>query len=195
MIETFPSSTSSTDLQNAFEQIRNHKSFQGLKLKAAIFSVKHSSKKPFLEETREEFSASLDEYVGGAFSFAQESVKLLFEHHGEASLAEGGAKKGTIIFTGTLGALRCNPEFAAYGAGRAGVRMLAQSLGRELTAKGIHVVHVIANGAITDDTGSDTENGKKMSADAVGKTYAGLIEQEPALWTSELDMRPAQEKF
>jgi NAD(P)-dependent dehydrogenase (short-subunit alcohol dehydrogenase family) len=116
-----------------------------MKLKAAIYSIKHSSKKPFLQETREEFSESLDVYVGGAMSFAQESLKLLFEHHGEQGLADGGAKKGTIIFTGTLGALRCNPEFAAYGGGRAAVRMVAQSLGRELSAKGVHVVHVIAS--------------------------------------------------
>ena len=166
-----------------------------MKLKAAIYSVKHSSKKPFLEETREAFSGSLDEYVGGAFTFAQESLKLLFEHNGEEALAEGGEKKGTIIFTGTLGALRTNPEYAAYGAGRAGVRMLAQSLGRELSGKGVHVVHVIANGGITDEGGEDTERGKKMAADAVGRTYAGLIAQEKTLWTSELDMRPAQEKW
>jgi hypothetical protein len=34
-----------------------------------------------------------------------------------------------------------------------------------------------------------------MSADAVGKTYLWLSQQEPELWTHELDMRPAAEKF
>jgi len=37
--------------------------------------------------------------------------------------------------------------------------------------------------------------GKKMSADAVGKTYLWLSQQEPCLWTHELDLRPALEKF
>lgn len=32
--------------------------------------------------------------------FAQESIKTFFEHHGEATLAEGAEKKGTLIFTG-----------------------------------------------------------------------------------------------
>ena len=50
--------------------------------------------------------------------FAQESIKMLFEHHGEKTLAEGAEKKGTLIFTGTLGALRCNAEYASYGASR-----------------------------------------------------------------------------
>jgi hypothetical protein len=47
-------------------------------------------------------------YVGGAMVFAQESLKRFFEDHGEKTLAEGAEKKGTLIFTGTLGALRCN---------------------------------------------------------------------------------------
>jgi hypothetical protein len=60
----------------------------------AIYSIKHSSKKPFLEETREDFEESLETYVGGAFTFAQESLKRMFEDHGEKGLAEGGEKKG-----------------------------------------------------------------------------------------------------
>lgn len=148
-----------------------------------------------MDETFEDFTASLESYVGGAFAFSQEALKLLFEHHGEAPLSETGQKKGTLIFTGTLGALRCNAEFAAYGAGRSSVRQLAQSLARELSAKGVHVAHTIANGSIEDKDGEDQRIGKKMSADAVGKTYLWLAQQEPELWTHELDMRPAAEKF
>jgi NAD(P)-dependent dehydrogenase (short-subunit alcohol dehydrogenase family) len=100
-----------------------------------------------------------------------------------------------LIFTGTLGALRCSAQFAAYGAGRASVRQLAQTLAREMSEKGVHVVHTIANGSIADDNGDDQKRGKKMSADAVGETYLWLHEQKPCLWTHELDMRPACEKF
>lgn len=149
-----------------------------------------------MTETYEEFTSSLESYVGGAMAFSQLALELFFEHHGQAPLAEtNGTKKGTLIFTGTLGALRANSEFGAYGAGRAGVRQLAQSLAREMSAKGIHVVHTIANGSIEDANGEAQKTGKKMSADAVGKTYLWLSQQEPELWTHELDMRPAQEKF
>ena len=68
----------------------------------------------------------------GAMVFAQESMKLMFEHHGEKTLAEGGGKKGTLIFTGTMGALRCNAEFGSYGASRGSVRQLAQALAKEV---------------------------------------------------------------
>jgi NAD(P)-dependent dehydrogenase (short-subunit alcohol dehydrogenase family) len=65
----------------------------------AIYSIKHSSKKPFLEETREDFEDSLETYVGGAFTFAQESLKRFFADHGEKGLVEGGGKKGVCVFT------------------------------------------------------------------------------------------------
>ena len=128
-------------------------------------------------------------------AFSQETIKLLFEHHGDKALADGGEKKGTLIFTGTLGALRTNAQFSAYGASRAGVRMLAQGLAKEYSEKGIHVVHAIANGAIKDENGEAQKAGKAMSAEAVGKMYLWLGQQEPCLWTHELDLRPAQERF
>jgi len=170
IIETFPTDTTPASISKTFAAIRTHPPFHALKLKLAIYSIKHSSKKPFMTETYEDFTSSLETYVGGAMAFSQEALKLFFEHHGDAPLSEnGGEKKGTLIFTGTLGALRANAEFAAYGAGRAGVRQLAQSLAREFSAKGVHVVHTIANGSIEDKEGEDQKTGRKMSADAVGK--------------------------
>ena len=118
------------------------------------------------------------------------------DHGGETTLAESaGVKKGTIIFTGTLGALRTNAEFAAYGAGRASARSVAQALAREVSAKGVHVVHAVANGGIRDEDSEETRTGVRMSAESVGKTYLWLARQEVSLWVHELDMRPAQERF
>lgn len=195
IIETFPTNTEPDNIKRAFAAIKAHASFRDLKLNVAVYSVKHSSKKPFMDETYADFMGSLEDYVGGAFAFAQEALKRFFADHGDAPLSETGQKKGTLIFTGTLGALRCNAEYAAYGAGRSSVRQLAQSLAREFSAKGVHVVHTIANGHIEDKDGDDQRVGKRMSADAVGKTYLWLAEQGPELWTHELDMRPAAEKF
>ncbi|KAL8765155.1 MAG: hypothetical protein Q9209_007687 [Squamulea sp. 1 TL-2023] len=178
IIETFPTDTQPLNVSSAFSALKAHRSFKGLKLKIGIFNVKHSSKKPFLEKTHEEFTKSLNDYDGGAFAFSQEFLKLLFEHHGETVLADGKGKKVTLIFTGTLS-----------------VRMLAQSLAKEYSEKGVHVVHAIANGSIKDEDGEDQRQGKTMSAEAVGRTYLWLSEQGPELWTHELDLRPAQEKF
>merc|ERR1712093_143763 len=98
VVETFPTDTSPNNLKQAFQAIKSHASFKDLKLKVAVYSVKHSSKKPFMNETYEEFTESLEQYVGGAFTFSQEALKMFFEHHGEAPLSETGEKKGTLIF-------------------------------------------------------------------------------------------------
>lgn len=128
-------------------------------------------------------------------AFSQEVIKMLFAQHGEKTLADGGEKKGTLIFTGTLGAMRTNTNFAAYGGSRAAARSLAQALAKEYSPVGIQVVHTIVNGSVVDEEGEATRSGKKISAEALGRNYLWLSEQEPCLWTHELDMRPACEKF
>jgi len=170
VFEVFPTDTKPDNLRKAFSDINAHDSFKDLKLKVSVFSVKNSAKKPFMTETFEAFMEPLETYVGGAMIFAQESCKRFFADHGEKTLAEGAEKKGTLIFTGTLGALRCNAEFGSYGASRGSVRQLSQALAREMSAKGIHVAHAIANGRITDADNDDTRSGKHISAEAVGKT-------------------------
>ena len=102
VVEAFPTDTDPANLEKTFQVIRSHPLFKGLKLKVAIYSIKHSSKKPFMDETHSGFTKSLNDYVGGAFTFAQEALKMFFEHHGDAPLSETGEKKGTLIFTGTL---------------------------------------------------------------------------------------------
>ena len=215
-LHAFQTDTSAASLRRAFEEIRAHDAFRDLPLKLAVWNIKHSHRVAFADETAERFEESLRVYVGGARSFAAECVEWMLEQEGvdgvggdSRTAVEGGEekeeeksvmrKKGTIIFTGTLGALRTNAQYAAYGAGRAGVRMLAQSLAREYSGRGVHVVHAIANGGITDsDQGEDGDKvraGAKMRAESVGKTYLWLSEQECDLWVHELDMRPAAEKF
>jgi NAD(P)-dependent dehydrogenase (short-subunit alcohol dehydrogenase family) len=52
VIEAFPTDAASeSSIKKTFEDIQSHESFKGLKANLAIYSVKHSSKKPFLTET------------------------------------------------------------------------------------------------------------------------------------------------
>lgn len=196
-VHGFPTNTDPETLKQTFQAIREHEEFMGLALKVAVWHVKHSSKKPFLEETSAAFGESLQTYTTGAFTFAQEALRFIYDTNGGETLLKDthGTKKGTIIFTGTLGALRTNAQYSAYGAGRAAVRMMAQGLAKEVSDKGVHVVHAIANGGIRDEDSEETKMGQRMSAEAVGKTYLWLIQQEPTLWVHELDLRPAMEKF
>lgn len=197
IFHAFPTDTSPSSLQKTFKDISSHPDLKDLKLRLAIFHVKHSSKEPFMKTTPEAYGESLQIYATGAFTFGQEALRMMYDQNGgETLLADtNGEKKGTIIFTGTLGALRTNPEFSAYGSGRASARSIAQAMAKEVSKNGVHVVHTIANGGIRDEDNEETRTGKKMSAESVGETYLWLSSQKPALWTHELDLRPAQEKF
>ena len=99
-------------LKAAFEKIRQAEEFKGLKLKLAVFNVKHSHRSGFMEESREKVEESLRAYVGGAVEFAQEALKVMLEQGDGGGKATKMVKKGTLVFTGTLGALRTNVGYA-----------------------------------------------------------------------------------
>ena len=67
--------------------------------------------------------------------------------------------RGTIIFTGATASVRGGEGYSAFAAGKHGLRALAQSMARELAPKGIHIGHVIIDGAI------DTEWIREMFPD------------------------------
>lgn len=208
VLKAFKSDTSEDQLNSTFEDIKKWKDSLSpdLKLKLSVFNIKHSHKVAFEEESAKKFTESLTIYATGAMIFSQLSLKWMLSQYPADTSSSGLQKRGTIVFTSTLGSLRTNPGFAAYGATRASVRMLAQSLAREYSAKGIHVLHAIANGGITDkvsgkageEQGDDAEKvkkGERMKAESVGKLYLGVMQQDCDLWVHELDMRPAAEKF
>lgn len=198
-LHPFPCDTKPANLQRTFKDIAAHPDFKDLKLKLAVFHVKHALKKPYLDTTPEEFDTNVSEYSTGAFTFGQEALKMMYAQNGGAtSLSENPEKKGTIIFTGTMGALRTNAQFNAYGVTRSAGRMIAQGLGKEVSKNGVHVVHTIANGSIRDKNAGESEEvriGKHMRAESVGKCYLWLSRLEPDMWIDELDLRPAQESY
>jgi NAD(P)-dependent dehydrogenase (short-subunit alcohol dehydrogenase family) len=116
--EAFPSDTSSSSLTKAFQAIEER--FGSLPSKCAIFHVKNSFRRPFLETSEADFRAAYEDYVVGAFNFSQAALPRMLE------------KGGTLIFTGTLGAMRTNAQYAAYGVRSCWVSNVADRPGREL---------------------------------------------------------------
>jgi NAD(P)-dependent dehydrogenase (short-subunit alcohol dehydrogenase family) len=111
--------------------------------------------------------------------------------------------RGSIFFTGATGSLRGMPGFAHFAASKAGLRMIAQSMAREFGPKGIHVAHVIVDGAINGERVRSLfpgvfeqlgENGM-LEIKAIAETYWHLHLQHPSAWTQELDVRPFKEQF
>lgn len=121
----------------------------------------------------------------------------------EVAKAMATRGRGTIIFTGATASLRGGAGFSAFSGAKAALRMLAQSMARELGPQGIHVAHVVIDGGI--DTAFvrglrpnfdelKAEDGV-LSPDAIAANYVMLHHQHRSAWTHELDLRPWIESF
>jgi short-subunit dehydrogenase len=64
----FPSDTSRASLQKAFDDIRSHEAYKGLRLATSIWHVKHSSRAPFLEVTEDTLDEMMQTYIKGAYA-------------------------------------------------------------------------------------------------------------------------------
>jgi len=111
--------------------------------------------------------------------------------------------RGTILFTGATSSLRGSAGFCAFAGAKHALRALAQSMARELGPQGIHVAHVVIDGAI--DTQFIAENFPQryalkdndgiLNPDAIAENYWSLHRQHRSAWTHELDLRPWMEKW
>ena len=81
--------------------------------------------------------------------------------------------------------------------------MMVQSLAREFNPQGIHVGHVIIDGAINGEKvrtrfseylDSKGEDGALEIA-AIADAFLMMHEQHRSAWTQELDLRPFKEEF
>ena len=106
--------------------------------------------------------------------------------------------RGTILFTGATAALRGGSGYSGFAAAKAGLRMLAQSMARELQPKNIHVAHVVVDGPIDTefvrgnfpDLVSKRPPDGLLLPDDMAETYWNLHCQKRSAWTHELDLRP-----
>src|SRR5260370_4565356 len=111
--------------------------------------------------------------------------------------------RGTIVFTGASSSIRGRSGFAAFTGAKHALRALAQSMAKELGPAGVHVAHVVIDGAI--DTPWIRENFPERAAlkpqdgildpDAIAEMYWVLHKQPRSAWTHEIDLRPWMENW
>jgi NAD(P)-dependent dehydrogenase (short-subunit alcohol dehydrogenase family) len=119
----------------------------------------------------------------------------------EAARLMGPRGAGTILFTGATASLRGRAGFSAFAGAKHALRALAQSLARELGPKGVHVAHIVVDGAIDGAFARENIPGveEKLAGDAILKpgdiapNYVWLWKQPRSAWTHEMDLRPWSE--
>ena len=113
--------------------------------------------------------------------------------------------KGTILVTSATAAMRGNAGQHSHAAAMGGRRMLCQTLNAEFAPKGIHVAHVLIDGAVDapdtlgkllgperfealrEEMGKDKDG--LMLPEKMAETYLHLAQQHRSCWTHEIDLR------
>ena len=119
----------------------------------------------------------------GAFLIGRQAARLMKER-GE----------GTILFVGSTSSIIGRADHLNLAVGKFGQRALAQVMARELWPLGIHVAHVIIDADILED-GAPSEEEAHSSPDDIAQSILHLHRQPKSAWTSELDLRPWNERF
>ena len=121
----------------------------------------------------------------------------------EAARAMIERGRGTILFTGATASLRGGAGFSAFAGAKHALRALAQSLARELGPKGVHVAHVVIDGAIDGafirgrmpDAAERLAREEILAPDEIARNYVWLHNQKRSAWTFEMDLRPWKETW
>lgn len=155
-----------------------------------IFNVGGNVKFDILETTARVFRKVWEMCSFAAFLNGREAARYM---------AERG--RGSIFFTGASASLRGRSGFAAFSAGKAAMRAMAQSMAKELGPQNIHVAHLVIDSPV--DTASVRERiaaagidvdamepDRLMQPASVAEIYWQLHHQSRDAWTFEVDLRP-----
>lgn len=113
--------------------------------------------------------------------------------------------RGTLLVTSATAAVRGNAGQHSHAAAMGGRRMLCQTLNAEYASAGIHVVHILIDGAVDapDTLGKmlgpelyeqlrntrGKEHDGLLLPEEMAQTYFHLAHQHRSAWTHELDLR------
>lgn len=163
-------------------------------IEVLVFNIGANVPCSILDETARKYFKIWEMACLGGFLNGREVAKRMVTRSGRAQ---------TILFTGATASLRGASHFAAFAGAKHALRALAQSMARELGPRGIHVAHVVVDGAI--DTAFIRDNFPERFAlkaqdgiinpDHLADNYWMLHQQPRDAWTHELDLRPWMEKF
>ncbi|MBE7197574.1 MAG: SDR family NAD(P)-dependent oxidoreductase [Parafilimonas terrae] len=123
----------------------------------------------------------------GAFLVAQAAARRMLPH-----------RHGAIFLTGASASVKGFAGSAPFAMGKFALRGLGQSLARELQPQGIHVAHIVIDGAIRSPLrGGEPADSpdSHLDPDAIARAYRDLLRQDRSAWTSELELRPWVERF
>ncbi|KAJ5370736.1 uncharacterized protein N7496_006828 [Penicillium cataractarum] len=183
--------TSASGMTATMDQVKAHFG-SDISIAAAVYNVASKFvRKPFLEQSSEEFLGSLEPSIKGAFNFAQATLPFMLD-------AKEAQYPPTLIFTGATAALKGGSGLSGFAMSKFGIRAMSQSLAREFGPKGVHVSHAIIDGIIdTEKTRGYSQDiaDSKIDPEWIAESYWFLHTQPRTSFTHELDLRPYSETW
>jgi len=149
-----------------------------------VYNASQRVRGSFVEVDAEAVARAVDVTAVAAFRVAQQAVRrMLPDRH------------GAVLFTGASAGIKGFAQSAAFAMGKFALRGLAQSMARELAPQGIHVAHVVVDGAIRPVGAPDDGQDVHLDPDAIAATYVYLLTQPRSVWSWEIEVRPWVERF
>jgi NAD(P)-dependent dehydrogenase (short-subunit alcohol dehydrogenase family) len=151
-----------------------------------IYNASYRTRGPFVELEPAEVEKSIAVTAFGAFLVAQEAAKRM--------VPKG---HGAIFLTGASAGVKGYPQSAPFAMGKFALRGMAQSMARELSPQGVHVIHVVVDGGIRSARRVEPPDkpDSMLDPDAIAQSYLDLLRQNRSAWSWEIEVRPWVEKF
>lgn len=173
-------------IKDDVDALFHHVDRLGDDLDVAIYNPSFRTRGPLVEIDPDAVQKALQVTAFGAFLTAQQAAKRM--------LPRG---HGTILFTGASAGVKGYPQSAPFAMGKFALRGLAQSMARELHPKGVHIAHIVVDGAIRNPGRNEPADrpDSMLDPDAIADTYMQLIDQDRNAWAWEIELRPWVETF
>jgi NAD(P)-dependent dehydrogenase (short-subunit alcohol dehydrogenase family) len=161
-------------------------------LEAMVFNIGANVRFPIVETTTRVYSKVWEMAALAGFLAGREAARVMSPRG-----------RGTILFTGATASVRGGSTFSAFAGAKHALRALAQSMARELGPKGVHVAHIVIDGAIDGafirsimpDAAEKKADDMILAPDEIARNYLWLHRQGRSAWTHEMDLRPWSEKW
>ena len=151
-----------------------------------IYNASYRTRGPLVDLVPADVEKSLAVCAFGGFLVAQQAARRMLPK-----------KHGAILFTGASASVKGYAQSAPFAMGKFALRGLAQSMARELGPQGIHVAHVVVDGAIKSERRQEPPDkpASMLDPNAIAASYLHLVHQPHSAWAWEVELRPWIEPF
>lgn len=151
-----------------------------------VYNPSRRARGPLADLDRDAVARALAVTAYGGFLVAQAAARRMLPR-----------QHGAILFTGASASVKSYARSAPFAMGKFALRGLAQSIARELAPQGIHVGHVVIDGAIRNPGTTEPADApdSMLDPDAIARSYLHFLQQDRSAWTWEIELRPWVERF